>query len=34
MTDVEVLSDEFLKHASLVFKALHPFGQFLNRGAD
>ena len=30
MKDATVLKDDFLSHATKVFKAMHPFGQFLN----
>ncbi|MBV6442613.1 MAG: hypothetical protein EPGJADBJ_04332 [Saprospiraceae bacterium] len=33
-TDVQVLSDDFLKHCGNVFRALHPFDAFLNRAMD
>lgn len=32
--DKEVTSPGFLKHATKVFKALHPFDQFLNKAAS
>ncbi len=32
--DKLVTSDEFLKHATAVFKAMKPFDDFLNRAAD
>jgi len=34
VSDKDVISDSFLKHASKVFKALFPFDQFLNRAND
>ena len=33
-TDVQALSDDFLKHCGEVFRALHPFDMFLNRAMD
>lgn len=33
-TDEQVLSDGFLRHSTDVFRALHPFDQFLNRSTD
>jgi uncharacterized protein (TIGR02453 family) len=33
-TDQQVLSDGFLQHCTEVFRALHPFNQFLNRSTD
>lgn len=32
--DKEVTSDDFLKHATSVFKAMKPFDDFLNRAAE
>ena len=32
LSDDDILSPRFIKHASLVFKALKPFDDFLNRG--
>ena len=34
MADKTVTSAGFLMHATTVFKALYPFGQFLNRGSS
>jgi len=33
-TDEQVLSGSFLQHCTEVFRALHPFNQFLNRSTD
>ena len=33
-TDDKIASGDFLKHCAAVFKALHPFDQFLNRAMD
>ena len=34
VSDKEVISNDFLKHGANVFKALHPFDQFLNQAND